>query len=187
MSPKEPEEKALLSRTVSLKWLLATVIGLLVVMAVIIVALILSDRSDDEARRAEAAAATSTTGAASPYDLHELPVGADRDAVEEAAFVSIFTPDETGKLTSYGISSDLPIAKDLIEAVTEADDVDADVAASELGGRAAESTITFVLSTRDTMTFALYLDQGMIARGAQVWRPEGDFAGLVKAAISGPE
>lgn len=187
MSPKEPGENAFLSRTVSLKWLLATVIGLLVIMAVVIVALVVSDRNDDEARRAEAAAATSTTGAASPYDLHELPVGADRGAVEEAAFVSIFTPDATGKLTSYGISSDLPVAKDLIEAVKEADEVEPDVVASELGSKAAESTITFVLPTRDTMTFALYMDQGMIARGAQVWRPDGDFAGLVQTAISGPE
>lgn len=187
MSPTDPEEQGFFARSVPMRWLLATVLCLLVIMAIIIVVLVLDDRGNDEVRRAEAAAATSTTDATSPYDLTELPIGADRDAVEDAAFVSIFTPDETGKLTSYGISSELPIARQLIEAVKKADEVDPGDASAALGSKAAESTITFVLPTRETVTFALYLDQGMIARGAEVWRPDSDFATLVETAISGPE
>lgn len=187
MSLKKPGNQAFFSRSVPMRWLLATVLCLLVIMAIVIVVLVLDNRGDDKARRAEAAATATTTGATSPYDLTELPVGADRDVVDDAAFVSIFTPDDSGRLTSYGISSGLPTAKRLIEAVKKADKVDPDDAATALGGRAAESTITFVLPNRETITFALYLDQGMIARGVEVWKPGSDFVALVDTAISGPE
>lgn len=187
MSSENPKEQGFFSKSVPMRWLLVTVLCLLVIMAIVIVVLVLDNRADDKTRRAEAAATVSTTGAVSPYDLTELPIGADRGVVDDAAFVSIFTPDETGRLTSYGISSGLPIAKRLIEAVKKADEVDPDDAATALGGRAAESTITFVLPNRETITFALYLDQGMIARGVEVWKPDGDFVTLVDTAVSGPE
>jgi hypothetical protein len=187
VSPTKPGGESLFSRRVSLKWVLVAVTCLIVVMAAVIVIVLLVDRSRDNTRRAEAAAATSTTGVISPYDLIELPIGADLDVIEGAAFVSIYTPDRSGKLTSYGISSELPAAEALIDAVKHADEVSPEDSATALGSMAAESTITFVLPTRETLTFALYLEQGMIARGAQVWRPEADLKALVETAVSGPE
>ena len=101
--------------------------------------------------------------------------------------MSIYVPNESGTLTSYGVSSDLPATQALSEAIRKADEVGADEAAATLGAKAADSTITFVLPSRDTLTFALYLEQGMIARGSQVWRPDGDLKALVEAAIAGPQ
>lgn len=176
------------SRSVSLKWFLAMAAALVVIMAAIVVAVVLVDRSQDRADREAAAAATATTsGVTSPYDLVELPAEADLDSIEDAAFVSLYLPNDDGTLTSYGISSELPATQELSEAIREADEVGADEAATTLGARAADSTITFVLPSRDTLTFALYLKEGMIARGSQVWRPDGDLEALVKAAIAGPQ
>jgi hypothetical protein len=181
------EKQAWLARTLPLKWVLVVVIALIIVMAAIVATVLLIDRSRDDDRRAAADAATSTTGITSPYDLAELPLDADLDVVEKAAFVSIFVPNDSGTLTSYGVSADLPAARSLIEAIKGADKVDPDGALSELGGKAAESSLTFVLPTRETVSFALYLEQGVVARGADVWQPDGDVKALIDAAIAGPE
>jgi hypothetical protein len=182
------EKQGLFSRSVSLKWVLVMAAALVVIMAAIVVAVVLVDRSQDRADREAAQAATATTsGVASPYDLVELPVEAGLDSIEDAAFVSIYLPNEDGTLTSYGISADLPATQALSEAIRKADDVGDDEAAAALGAKAADSTITFVLPSRDTLTFALYLEQGMIARGSQVWRPDGDLKALVEAAVAKPQ
>jgi hypothetical protein len=187
VSADASEKQGFSSRSVSLKWVVLTAVILLVVMAAIVVTVLLVDYSRDNADRAAAEAATATTGVASPYDLTELPVATDLDVIEGAAFVSIYVPNDSGTLTSYGISSDLPAAQALTDAVRNAEEMGADAAASALGSKAAGATMTFVLPTRETVTFALYLEQGMIARGAQVWRPDGDLRALVEAAIAGPE
>lgn len=186
--PAESQEKQrFFARSVSMKWLLLTAAALIVVMAVVVAAILLAGRGDDEADRAPTDVTTADAfEVASPYDLIELSAEAGLDFIEDAAFVSIFLPNDTGTLTSYGISSDLPATKALTEAILESDEVGDDEAAEALGAKAADSTITFVLPTRETLTFALYLDQGMIARGAQVWRPEGDLKALVEAAVAGP-
>jgi len=186
MSGDVQEKQGLFSRTVPHGWVLTVVGALVLAMAVIAVTLVLVDRDRDRDRRALADAATSTTGVTSPYDLTELPADTDIDAIEDAAFVSIFVPNENGMLTSYGLNADLPIARALIDAVQEADKVDPDVAASELGSRMGEARIAFVLPTRDTMTFVLWMEEGMIGRGDSVWRPEGDLRALVDTAVAGP-
>jgi hypothetical protein len=171
---------------VPLKWVLVTAIAIVAVMAAIVVAVLLVDRSRDEERRAAAFAATSTTGVTSPYDLTELPAETDLDVVEDAAFISISVPSESGAPTSYGISSDLPAAQALMEAIKDADEVDPDVAAPALGVEASESTVTFVFPTRETLTFVVDLEQGFIARAGTLWQPDGDLEALVAAAVAGP-
>ncbi len=192
MSPKTSRRQAFFSRNVSFKWILVAALVLLVVMAAVVVTVLLVDRSEDNARRAAAAAAASTTGITSPYDLIELPADTDLDVVEDAAFVSIYVPNERGQPTGYGVNSELPAAQALIQAVKDADE--AETPASEGGaegttpaGPAATSTITFVFATRDTLTFTLDLEAGLISRANKVWRPDGDLAALVEAAVARPE
>jgi hypothetical protein len=169
-----------------------TVIVLITIMAVVAVTAVLVHRDRTEKRRATYAA-TSTTGVTSPYDLTELPPETDLETIADAAFLSISLPNGSGVLTSYGVSVDLPAAQDLIDAITAADEVDPGDAASALGSEAPQPdgppqpTLTFVLPTRETLTFALYVEQGMIAREAEFWRPEGDLAALVAAATAPPE
>jgi len=175
---------------VSRKWIIiiaVLVIGL--VIAITVVAVLL-DRERDEARRAAAIAATSTTGVTSPYDFVELPDDIDLDVVKEASFVSILIPNEGGELTSYGVSTGLAAARVLSEAVRDAEEVDAETAATMTGaggaGSPAPATITFVLPTREILTFVADLDRGLIARGDKAWRVDGDLRALVEAATAGP-
>ena len=191
MSGESADKQGFFARGVPLKWVFVSAAGLIVVFAAIVVAVVLVDQSRDNSRKAEAAAATSTTGVTSPYDLTELPADAELDAIEHAAFVSILVPNVSGTLTSYGISSDLPAAQALTQAIRDADDVDPGTPASSTGNSAGQagvvSTITFVLPTRETLTFGLDLDQGLITRGDRAWRPRGDLRALVETAIAGPQ
>jgi len=185
------EHKGFFERRVPLKWVLAGAVALLIAMVAIVLAVFLVDRDRDEARLAEAAAAASSTAVTSPYDFSELPAGTSLETVDDAAFVSILIPDETGSLTSYGISSDLPAAQTLSRAVRDAerlDDDDASITASAGAantGEAIVSTITFVFADRSTLTLALDLERGLVTRGEQAWRAAGDLEALVNAAIQG--
>jgi hypothetical protein len=177
-------------RRVSLRWVLGGAALLLVIMAAILVTVFLVDRHDD-ARREAALAVTSSTDVTSPYDFSELPADSRLDIVEDAAFVSIFLPNDEGGTVSYGISSELPSAQALAEAIAGADEVDPDALATTTGTLldpaadvASISTITFVFADRTTLTFALDLDQGLVAREGQAWQPDGDLHALVEAAIA---
>lgn len=188
MPAESKEKQGFFAKSVAMKWLFVTAAALIVIMAVIVAAILLAGRGDDEAgRQTTDPMDAGASGAASPYDLVELPMETGLDSIEDAAFVSIFLPNDAGTLTSYGVSSELPAAQALSEAVRKSDEVDEDEAAAALGAKAADSTITFVFPSRETLTFALYLDQGMIGRGAQVWRPDGDLKALVETAIAGPQ
>lgn len=185
----------------SRKWIvIIAVLVIDLIVAITVVAIVL-DRERDEARRAAAIAATSTTGVTSPYDFTELPDETDLDVIEEASFVSILVPDESGDLTSYGVSMELPAAQALSDAVRNAEEADTEIAATTTGpiptgtgatapGHATESTadatVTFVLPNRETLTFVMDLDQGFIARAGRVWRIDGDLEALVEAATAGP-
>lgn len=186
MSADTSEKQGFLSRTISMKWAITAGLGLIVLLAVIVVIVLVVDRGKEEAVEAPGGGGTDPTAATSPYDLVELPVDVGIDRIEDAAFVSLFLSDETGAITSYGISLDLPATQALTQAIRDADEVSDYDAATALGAKAADSTITFVLPTRETLTFALYLQEGMIARGAAVWQPDGDLKALVEAAIAGP-
>ena len=190
MSRGTTQEQGFFQRRVPLKWVLVGAASLLIVMVAIVLAVFLVDRDRDEARLAEAASAASSTAVTSPYDFSELPAGTGLETVDDAAFVSILIPDETGSLTSYGISSGLPAAQALSRAVRDAKGLDVDAAASIAAGTAGAdettaSTITFVFADRSTLTLVLDLERGLVTRGDQAWQAAGDLEALVNAAIQG--
>jgi hypothetical protein len=195
----------------SRKWIIIIAVLVLdLIIAITVVAFVL-DRERDEARHAAAVAATSTTGVSSPYDFTELPDEVDLDVIEDASFLSILVPNETGELTSYGVSMDLPAAKALADAVRDADEVDAETAATiagtastvddrtgtgtagtdptgagVAGAGVAGAALTFVLPGRETLTFLMDLEQGLIAREGRAWQVDGDLRALVQAATASP-
>jgi hypothetical protein len=186
-------EQGFLKRRVPMKWVLIGLGAMLVIMVAIVVALVLIDHDRDETRRLAAAAATSSTMVTSPYDFSELAGDTDLDALENAAFVSILIANDLGNPTSYGISSDLPAARALSEAIRNADKLGSDEATAftaafadkAAAGDRAVSTITFVFADRGTMTFFLDIDAGVVARGEEVWRADGDLRALVEDALAG--
>jgi hypothetical protein len=193
VSKKSSEEQGFLARKISARWFLLGVLLLVVVMAAVAVTLLLVDRSRDEARR-DANNGETTTMVASPYDFTELPADTDLDTVDDAAFVSVFVPNDTGGMTSYKIASEGPAAAALVDAIRGSDKTDADATATTSGttagapeNAALTPTITFVFPSRDTLTFTLDLEQGLIARGGQSWRPDGDLKALIETAIARPE
>jgi hypothetical protein len=132
----------------------------------------------------------------SPYDFFELPAGAEPQDVEDASYVSILLVGEGAQLTSYGLSSDMPEAQALRDAVHEAEEADKEVLSSlttapqaASGGQAGlDSTLTFVFPDRTTLTFDLFVEQGLIARDDRVWQVEGNLVLLVEAAATaGPQ
>jgi hypothetical protein len=200
VSQSSSGRKGFLARKLPAKWFVIVVLTLVVVMAAVVVTVLLVDRDRDEARRTAAATGAAATSAASPYDLTELSINTDLDVVEDAAFVSIFVPNESGKMTSYAISSELPAAQALMEAIRNSEEIDSDAATtatsvatagSSAGGDSGDAaltpTIIFVFPSRDTLTFVLDLERGLITRGGQTWRPDGDLKALVETAIAGPE
>jgi hypothetical protein len=192
---------------VSRKWIvIIAVLTVDLIIAITVVAIVL-DRERDDARRAAAAAATSTTGITSPYDFTELPGDVDLDLIEDASFVSILMPDENGKLTSYGVSMDLPAARAVADGVRNGKEVDAETAGSilgsdstgagmsgsdgtgagTLGNGSADAALTFVLPDHETITFVFYWDEGLIARRDRAWRVDDDLRALIEAATVGPQ
>jgi hypothetical protein len=192
VSQQPAEEQGFFKRRVPLRWVVFGGLLLLVVLAAIVVALVLVDRRDD-ARREAATTDTLGTAAALPLDFTELPADTDLDAVVDASFVSIFIPNESGDPTGYGINSDLPAAKALAEAIKDGEELGPEAAATLTGasdgvsgtGTTVASTITFVFADNSTITFALDLDRGLVARGEQAWQPDGDLRALVEAAVAG--
>ena len=170
----------------------AAVFVVIIVVVVVVVVLTTGDDKQEGAALDDGSTATLVT---SPYDMIELPGGMSLDVVAKTSFISILVPDGKGSLTSYSVKSDLPAAQALISAVTDAKEVDEKLAAAVTattvpltagGGSTATATITFVFASRETLTFALDLGEGLIAREGQAWRPEGDLKTLVDAAIQAP-
>lgn len=186
----DDQRQSFLERRVPVKWVLTGMACLVVVMAAIVLTVFLVDRRDD-ARRAAEAGAMSSAEFSSPYDFSELPAEVDLDRISDAAFVSIFVESETGEPTSYGMSSQLPDVRALMEAVRDADETTAETpataAAASEGGAATVSTptITFVFANRDTLTFVIDMEQGLLLRGERAFAPEGDLRSLMEAAIAG--
>lgn len=184
MSRGGSEQPGFLERRVPVKSFFAIIGGLVVVLAVVVVVVALAARNGAGPDEAMAAGQDSATAVTSPYDLVEVGDDIDLDRISDTAFVSICLADENGRLTSYGVSSDLPAAQELIEAIRGAKEA-GEVSAGE--SAAGESTLTFVLTSRETITFGLVVEQGLIVRGGQSWRPAGDLAALVTAAIKTPQ
>lgn len=189
MSADAAKRPGFFGRSASRRSLLLMVAGLIVVIAVVVVVVVLVNRSNDESRRAALADQTKATAVTSPYDMTELPGDTDLSVVSKASFISITVPNDTGTLTSYGVSSDLVTAQALSQAIAGAEEVDAQLATSMTSttGAGGTSTITFVLASRETLTFTLAVDQGLVARNGRAWRPEGNLTALVQAAIKSPQ
>jgi hypothetical protein len=156
--------------------LIFLVAALLVIAAVVIV-IVLAVRHDSGTKTTQDSDG-SATAITSPYDLHELPAGAEPGDVQNASLVSLSLPGDSGTADYYGLSADNPAAKALIQAVSGADEVDA----PEVSTTA--STLTFLFPDRSTLAFDLYLEQGIIGRGGHFWRVDGDLSALVQAAVS---
>jgi hypothetical protein len=192
VSKETADKQGFLGRRVRVKWVIIAVTIAVVVMAVILVSLLLVDRHRDSERRAAATEAAAATEVTSPYDFSELPADSGLNDIEGASFVSVLLADEAGQLTGYKISSDQPAAQVLTEAIRGADELDAAALATTTAdsggasdtGDATVSNITYVFPDRSTLTFDLYLDQGLIARGDQAWRPDGDLQALVEAVVA---
>jgi hypothetical protein len=166
-------------------------VGLVIVMVVVAIAL---DRQRD-GNGNTAAIATTTTGVSSPYDFVELPEDVELETLEEASFVSILVEDDSGTLTSYGVSAGLPATQALMKSFSQAEELDTEFADIAAAGSAtedgasntaisSETTITFVLPSRETLTFMVDLDTGLAVRAGRAWQVEGDLGALVEAAIS---
>ena len=161
----------------------SAVVVLLGVAAAIV---LLSSR--DNARRAAEPSSLVTPGASgSPYDFTESPDSVDLKVIAESSFVSLLMVDDQGKVTSYGVSAQTPAVKELISAVLASESVDPGAAGASIAtGDWVGPTLTFVLPGRQTLTFALDLDTGTLARGERTWRPRGDLRALVEAAVTKP-
>jgi hypothetical protein len=162
-------------------------VAVIVVAAAITTVLLVRQSGESVGRTASAT--TSTAFAGSPYDLTELPAETDLRVIGEASFVSISIPGADGKLTSYGIGSDLPAMQALSKAIQAAKAVDAQSlgpVASGAGAPAKVAALIFVLPSRQTLTFSLDLDKGIIKRGSRIWRPAGNLKALIEAATAQP-
>jgi hypothetical protein len=178
------------------KWLLFTVAGVVVLVIVVLLAVFLTGREDTDGNLASNQVDSGQTLVTSPYDFFELPAGAEPRDVEKASYVSILLLSESGQLTSYGLDSEMPEAQALKDAVREAEETDEEVLSSlttapqaasdeEVGLR---STLTFVFPDRATLTFDLFVDQGLIARDDRVWQVGVSFSLLIEAAATaGPQ
>ncbi|MFH1834215.1 MAG: hypothetical protein ABH877_04250 [bacterium] len=168
---------------VSKRWMIPLGLGVIVLGLIAVVIVVAAAREPDGDRRPTELVATSTTSLASPYDLTELPAGSDLGLAADATFVSISLVGKNGRLTSYGIDAEKPAARDLIDAVDHATEVDAETTAvnPSIG-----SMLVFVLPTRETLTFALDLERGLVSRSGRVWKPDGDLRALVDSATTGP-
>jgi hypothetical protein len=181
---------------VQAKWLLFAVAGLVVLVVVVLLAVLLPGRDDADSSLASDEGDSGETLVTSPYDFFELPAGAEPRDVEDASYVSILLVNESGQLTSYGLSSEMSEARALSDAVLEAEEADEEILSSlttapePVSGEedGLGSTLTFVFPDRTTLTFDLFVDHGLIARDDRVWLVEGDLRFLVEAAATaGPQ
>jgi hypothetical protein len=144
------------------------VVGLMVVLAA--GALVLSGGQD---RAPTTTTATAGPAVTSPYDLTEAGEDVDLGSVSGAKFASLLLETPDG-LTSYMVAAGQDTFAALADAVAKATEV------QEPAPDATES-LTFVMPDRVTVTFALDVASGLIAREGTVWRIDGGLDSLVRA------
>jgi hypothetical protein len=154
-----------------------------VVVAAAMLFVIANAQSRNKARRAAEEAASSTTSVTSPYDMAEVSGELDLDILDSSTFVSILVPNAEGKPTSYMADANGTAAKALIQAVRDAVEMKAAPAPDSSGA----STLTFVLPSRQTITFTLDVAAGLLYRQDQAWRPKSDLGVLIQAATTAPQ
>jgi hypothetical protein len=164
---------------------------LVIVIAVIVatgfLAIIANQQARENARRQAASDATSTTNVTSPYDVTEITGDLDLGILEDATFVSILIPNAEGKPTGYMVDADSDAARKIIDAVRKAPEVKPeDDATATTVSAGSGSTLTFMLPSRQTVTFAVNLDTGVLTRDGTAWHPRGDLKALLTAATTPP-
>lgn len=140
----------------------------------------------DKAAGAGSTTSTKRHTTSSQKSLVEAQAKTDLQTIKNVSFVSILLVDASGSMTSYGVSTKLQAAQKLIEAIRSAKRVDGKSTSSVVSGQKAHPSITFVLSSRQTVTFTMDLTSGLISRSGETWRPEGDLKSLVTTAIKKP-
>jgi hypothetical protein len=158
-------------------------ITIAVVVAAAILFVIANTQTRNNARRAAEEAASSTTSVTSPYDMAEVSGEVDLDILDSSTFVSILIPNADGEPTSYMADANGTAAKALIQAVRAAVEMKSPPAPSPSGA----STLTFVLPSRQTITYTLDVAAGLLYRQDRAWRPKGDLEALVTAATTAPQ
>jgi hypothetical protein len=164
------------------------VIVVAVVVAAAVLAVIATYQSRERDRQAAESAATSSTDVTSPYDVTEVTGELDLDILEDATFLSILAPNAEGEFISYMADADGDAAKALIDAVRKAPEVKLDNSegSTTTAASAVTSTLTFMLPSRQIVTFTLDLDAGILTRQGQAWRPRADLEALVETATTAP-
>ena len=175
------------------RWMLI-ITTIVVVVAAVVIAVAAMDQSRGEAPQG-AATSGSASNMTSPYDLTEISGDLDLDIIEDTSFISILILNTEGRPTSYMADADGAAATALTKAVRGAKQVKSrDLTGSSTtvmttGGETIAGTtptLTFVLPTRQTVTFAMDLEHGLLWRQGQAWRPDGELRTLIGAAITAP-
>ena len=113
-----------------------------------------------------------------PYTIEEISGELDLSVLSTTSFVSIFVEDNG--LTSYMASSETGVAKSLMRAVQNADEVKPAPAPST---SPAEIMIIFKLPTQEIVTFEANLEENLLLHGGKAWRTKENLKTLVTAII----
>lgn len=163
---------------------------LLAVVAVVVVVVLLVGGGDEGDTSDNGATGDSGTDITSPYDVYEMPADTDIGEVQQATLVSIAVMNAGGALDYFGLSSDTEPAQALMQAVADANELDADEVPAAVSEAAAATpveegpSITFLLPDRGTLAFGLYADEGIVTREGRFWLVENDLSALITAAVS---
>jgi hypothetical protein len=171
-------------------WVAGGVVVVVAVVVAIILAVVLRHGNANNTSGSDNGTGDATE-VTSPYDLHELSADTGPGDVSKASLVSISLPSGDGTSKYYGLSSGTEPANALIEAVAKAKEVEAgDLATTttQQGGSSTRAstgaTLTFLFPDRTTLSFDMYVQQGIIARGGRFWRVDGELSALVEAAVT---
>jgi len=155
---------------------LVIVCAAVVIVLAVAIAFAVDRTHGDGSQAGRTTSGNTSVAGSSPYDLTEAPASADLKIIKGAKFVSIDLLT-SGKLTSYSLDAALPGMKSIQTAILKAKRSDAVVGPTG-------NSITFVTSDRQTVTFTLDLDQGLVSRGGVAWKPQDDIKALVLAATT---
>lgn len=170
------------------------IVAIAIVVAVAVAAALLATaplQGNGPSEKGPAVSGGSNRHAVPPKELAELTGDLNLDDLADSAFLSILIPNEEGRPTGYMVDAAMPAAGSIIDAVRGAERLGTDdpeaVAATAPVATAfgpLPSTITFVLASRLTVTFALDLEAGLLYRDGRAFRPDGDLAALLKSAVT---
>jgi hypothetical protein len=180
------------------RYLIPALVALIVALAGVAIALAIS--GDEGSPQHGVTEQATTTAPTFPYDFVEAPEEVTVETLENAKFASLtlVTPDG---LESYLLAADSEAFVSLTEALAGANEgphevTPEDMAPGEAAGSTTPSgsdalipgvtvsTLTYVMDDRSTYTLVLDLEDGILFRGDQEWRPQADLGGLIQAATA---